>query len=259
MFELVQASGWQGGLRNLLRADFGKWFGTSLWWTQGLIWILVIDGILAGVLWSGGEDSSAVNGITLYCIFSALFPAIAAVIILQDAIVGEREAGTAAWVLSKPVSRTAFVLSKLFPNLVGVLVSMLLLPGAVAYAQLSAAQGSPLDPLRFLAGLGVLWIYISYYLTLTLMLGTFFTHRAPVIGIPLALAFGQQMLFGLLPFLLKVLPWSVAIPVGQSDRSIVSAIMLGQPLPDITPLVVTSLSILVFVAVAILRVEREEF
>lgn len=258
-FDLVQETGWRGGLRNLLRADFGVWFGTRLWWTQGLIWIAVINGILAGVLWSSSEGPDVPTGLTLYCVFSALFPAIAVVIIMQDAIVGEREAGTAAWVLSKPVSRAAFVLSKLFPNLAGVLVSMILLPGAIAYAQLSAAQGAPLPVGRFLAGQGLLWVYNSYYLTLTLMLGTFFTHRAPVIGIPLALAFGQQMLLGLLPFLAKVLPWSVAMPLGDTDRSIISAVMLGQPLPDLTPLFATSLSIVIFVAVALWRFEKEEF
>ncbi|RPI32378.1 MAG: hypothetical protein EHM70_09085 [Chloroflexota bacterium] len=258
-FEMVQSRGWSGGLRNLLRADFGKWFRTRLWWVQGLIWTGVINGILAGVLWSSPEGPDAGTGLMLYSIFSAMFPSIAIVIIMQDAIVGEREAGTAAWVLSKPVSRYAFVISKLLPNLVGVLVCMLLFPGVVAYAQISVAAGQLLDPVRFLAAMGILWIYLSYYLTLTLMLGTLFNHRGPVIGIALGLAFGQQILFGLAPFLLKVLPWTIAMPAGDSDNSIVGAVLRGLPLPDMTPLIVTSISIVVFIAVALWRFEKEEF
>ena len=37
------------GLRNMLRAELGKWFRTNMWWVQALIWIGVIDGILAVV------------------------------------------------------------------------------------------------------------------------------------------------------------------------------------------------------------------
>src|SRR5512147_2674337 len=96
MFELVNEGGWQGGLRNLMRADFGKWFRTRRWWVQSLIWIAVIDGILAGVLWGGGQQQPISETIILFIIFTALFPSVAVVIILQDAIVGEREAGTAA-------------------------------------------------------------------------------------------------------------------------------------------------------------------
>ena len=200
VFHPVQVGGWSSGLRNLLRADFGKWFRTRMWWTQALIWVAVIDGILFSVLRSGGEEATLEMGLELFSIFTGMFPAIAAVIITQDAIVGEREAGTAAWVLSKPVSRAAFVLSKLVPTAIGSLVTMLLIPGLVAYGLLSWKAGNPLDVLRFLGALGIFWVNLLFYLSLTLMLGTFFTHRAPVIGIPLALSFGQQMLIGQLPF-----------------------------------------------------------
>ena len=44
-----------------------------------------------------------------------------------------------------------------------------------------------------------------FYLTLTLMLGTLFDSAAPVIGIPLAFAFGQQSLTSI-PGLVGFLP-----------------------------------------------------
>lgn len=130
----VAARGRLGGLNNLLRAEFGIWFGTNMWWTQGLMWIVILNFLVGALLWSEA-GVELVEAVTLYGLFSGLFPAVAVVIILQDAIVGEVEKGTAAWVLSKPVSREAFVLAKLIPNAVGVLVSMVLLPGLAAYAQ----------------------------------------------------------------------------------------------------------------------------
>lgn len=253
---LVQERGWRRGLNNMLRAELGKWWGTRQWWIQSLIWIGVINGILAGVLWSSGEVNFT-EGIDLYSIFSGLFPAVAVVVILQDALVGEKESGTAAWVLSKPVSRVSFVVSKLFANTLGVLVTMILLPGVVAFLQISLASGSLLPPLQFLAGQAVLGINLLLYLSLTLMLGTFFTHRAPVIGIPLALVFGQQMLLNI-PGAVYILPWSLAVPLNDGGGSIASTLMRGESPTFLFPLYAAVVFIILFSFVGLWRFEREE-
>ena len=96
VFQPVQERGWRHGLRNMLRVEFGKWFRTRMWWTQALIWILVVNGILAGILWSG-EGMDVSEAASLFSLFIGLFPSIAIIIIMQDAVVGERESGTAAW------------------------------------------------------------------------------------------------------------------------------------------------------------------
>jgi ABC-2 type transport system permease protein len=227
--------------------------------TQALIWVAVIDGILFSVLRTGGEDATLETGVMIYTIFTGMFPAIAAVIIAQDAIVGERESGTAAWVLSKPVSRPAFVVSKLVPTAVGTLVSMILIPGLLAYGLLSWKAGAPLDVLSFLAAQGIFWINLIFYLSLTIMLGAFFTHRGPVIGIPLALSFGQQMLIGAAPFLARLLPYTLAVPLDDQHGSIAAAVIQGQTPPDLLPLLMTLVYIVLFVALALWRFEREEF
>ena len=94
-FVMVAERGWRGGLRNLLRVESGKWWRSRRWWSQSLMWTLIIDGILAGVLF-GGDPIGAVDAINLFGIFIGLFPAVAVVIIMQDAFVGEKESGTAA-------------------------------------------------------------------------------------------------------------------------------------------------------------------
>lgn len=256
-FQPVDAHGWRGGLNNLLRLEFGKWWGSNLWWIQTLIWVVVINGILAPIVWS--EDAPGeMEGVMLYAVFSGLFTSIAVVVIMQDAIVGERESGTAAWVLSKPASRTAFVLAKWVASLFGVLITMLVLPGIVAYLQLSLSAGSWLNPLDFLLGLGVLWVFLLYFLSLTLMLGTLFQHRGPVIGIPLALALGQQLLFGMLPILSYILPWTLAVPAGEFEASVAGALISGQQPHSILPLVISIISIVIFLVVSLWRFQREE-
>ena len=256
-FQLVKERGWQRGLRNLLNAEFGGWWKTSSWWVQSIIWIGVINMAIASVLW--GESGNAQTGIALYALFSCLFPTIAIIIILQDAIIGEKELGTAAWVLSKPVSRTAFVVAKLVAHSVGVLVTMTLLPGVVAYIQISLAGGSWLSPLNFLGGMAVIWLYQLFFLTLTLMLGVLYDHRAAVIGIPLALAFGSQLLVGVLPVLNFVLPWRLAVGVENETMAVIESIILGLPPFSWLPVLFVTGFVVLFTAVAIQRFQREEF
>ena len=258
-FTMVGERGWRRGLGNMLRAGFGSWWKTNTWWVMSLIWTLVINGILAGVLWSEG-DMDWEAALALYSMFAGLFPPIAVIIIMQDAIVGEKESGTAAWVLSKPVSRSSFVLSKLIANSVSMLITMALIPGIFAYIQISIANGGILDPLDFLGGLSVISLNLLYYLVLTLMLGTLFNHRGPVIGIPLALAFGQQLIFGFLPMLSLISPWTLIVPVsGLVDVPIAASLLLGEEPYSVIPLISVSVQIVLFIAIALWRFEREEF
>ena len=257
-FVMAYTRGWRGGLRNMLRAELGKWFRTNMWWVQSLIWIVVINGILAGVIWSE-EGIDIFEAVALFSLFMGLFPAIAIIIIMQDAIVGEKESGTVAWVLSKPVSRSAFVLAKLIANLIGVLITMVLLPSLVAYIHISFAGGELLDPLNFLGGLAVVYLNLVFYLTLTLMLGTFFNHRGPVIGIPLALAFGQQLIFGILPFLVEVLPWTLVVPYGDIELPFAAAVVRGELPHSMNPFYTTLILVVLFIALSLWRFEKEEF
>ena len=257
-FVMATTHGWRGGLSNLHRAELGKWFKTNMWWIQSLIWIGVINGILAGILWSG-EGIDILAATSLFSLFMGLFPAIAVIIIMQDAIVGEKKSGTAAWVLSKPVSRIAFVLSKLDSNLLGVLVTMVLLPSLVAFFHISYASGEILEPLPFLGGLGIIYLNLVFYLTLTLMLGTFFNNGGPVIAIPLALAFGQQFFLGLHPIMVEVFPWTLVVPYGEVELPIAAAIIRGETPLSMNPMYVALFLIVVFVTLSLWRFNKEEF
>ena len=128
--ERVSAGGWRSGLSNLMGAAFGSWWRTRTWVVQSLLWTAVINGSLAAFIWGDAPDD-----VTVFTLFGVMtmFAAIAVAILMQEAIVGEKRSGTAAWVLSKPVSRPAFVLSKLVPNAVGIVVTMLAIPSAVLF------------------------------------------------------------------------------------------------------------------------------
>ena len=253
----VYSHGWRGGLGNMLSGELRRWFGTRTWWSQALLWVFIIDGLLLAIL--GQDDTVGITDVAaLYIIFAGMFPSIAVIIAAQDAVVGEKEKGTAAWVLSKPVSRTAFILSKALSYGLGILVSIVVIPAVIAFLEFRTVGGLAVDPAKFAAGLSMLWLYLCFYLLLTLMLGTLFNARPAVIGIPLALAFGQQLLFSILPAAIKVMPWTIIAPIGDMDTSIISAIMAGRTPPDITPFYVACAAIAVFLAIGLWRFEREE-
>lgn len=251
--ERVSASGWRSGLANLMGAAFGSWWRTRAWVVQSLLWTAVINGSLAAVIWGEAPDETSV--FTLFGVMT-MFAAIAVIILMQEAVVGEKKSGTAAWVMSKPVSRPAFVLSKLVPNAAGVVVTMLAIPSAVFLVQVVAA-GIDVSVDRFALAASVAALNLLFYLTLTLMLGTLFQSSAPVIAIPLAFAFGQQLFAGV-PGLASFLPWSLLVPVGGSDVSVVGAIAVGQPLPAAGALIFTGLACVVFTVVAFWKFARTE-
>jgi ABC-2 type transport system permease protein len=259
-FELRHEEGWRRGLGNMMDAGFAAWWSTNLWWVQTLMWTAIINFILAGLVW-GAETFDPQEAPALFALFGGLFPPIAITIIMQDAVVGEKLSGTAAWVLSKPVSRTAFVLSKLIPSAVGAVTTMTLFPGAAAFAQFALAGVAP-DPVNYLLGLGVLAANLLYFLSLTVMLGVLANNRAAVIGVPLALAFGQQYLLSMIPPLRYVLPWTLVLPPPGGEGlggAIAASIMAGQPLPTLIPLYVVLASILLFSGVAVWRFQHQEF
>lgn len=257
-FEMLEEQGWQRGLHNLMRDGFSSWWKTSSWWIQTLIWAGIINVILAGVLWSA-QGFDVGEALSFYAIFAGLFPPIAVIIIMQDVVVGEKLSGTAAWVLSKPVSRTAFILSKLAPNAVGVAATMVLFPGIVAFGQLMAAGAPIASPQHFLAGLGIFVLNLWFYLTLTLMLGALTNSRAAVIAIPLAFAFGQQYLVGMLPWLRVVLPWTLSMPPGEEFRgAVVPSVMAGTQPFSWGPLIFVSVCIILFSAISVWRFQNQE-
>ena len=273
----VKDCGIFNGFRNLFRRENHQWWGTWQWVIQVAIWLAIVNGILATIVLAApkieaaqaqaqlsaaeaaeAQADIAETGLMVFFIFSSMAAGTGVVIIAQDALIGEKQSGTAAWVLSKPVSRLSFILSKLSADALGVLVTMVLVQGAVAWLIYRAGTGIALDIPRFLGALGLLFLALLFFLSLTYMLGTLFHSRGPVIGIPLLLVFGNSI-NNMLPFLGKVLPWNLVMDLGPGQPALALALAQGLPLPTVTPILGTLGLTLVFVAVALWRFARQEF
>ena len=257
-FTLVSEAGWHRGLNNLLDNEFAGWWRTRMWWVQCLIWTSVSGFMLAGVIFSS-KTLDLGEVLLLYSIFAGLFPAVGVVIIMQGALIGEKTSGTTAWILSKPVARPAVILSKVVANSLGVLVTMVLVPGLFVYLLLSVATKSAMNPTPFLSAWGVFFLSHLFYLTLTLMLGAFFNNRGPVIGLALGILFLQQYLVSLLPALRYLLPWTLVVPVSNQIAAIVPNLLSGQPVASYLPLFGVAVESVVFVLLALWKFNKDEF
>ena len=98
-------------------------------------------------------------------------------ILTLGAFIEEKKSGTAEWVLSAPLSREAFVFSKLAVNLLWIFGVLVLLKG-VAYEFVLMAFGVDIIAVvPLVRGLFLQGFHLIFWLTLTLMLGTFFKGR----------------------------------------------------------------------------------
>jgi ABC-2 type transport system permease protein len=263
-FQLVDERGWRRGLNNLLQAEFSSWFKSRKWWVHVLIWLFSINLILLFTI-IGARDAAMAgeeagdDTVQLYSIFGGMFVMIGVIVVAQGAIIGEKKSGTVAWILSKPVSRTAFVISKLVGNGVGLLFTAVLVPGLIAYFELYWALESWPPLLNFVAGVATLGLHMFFWLSLTIMLGAFFDSWGPIIGIPLAFAFGQNFIAGFAPFLLYVFPWALAVPAGDKYPSLAWSFVNGEAPFSWLPLIAAVVFSVLFVTLAIWRFGREEF
>jgi hypothetical protein len=169
--------GWRMGFANMLAKENTAWWRTRRWWIQGLLWLILLNIGSATSLRMGMTDS--------FLYVAGLVLPIAAIVLSQDAILGERHSGTAAWVFSKPLRRPAFLLAKIISYGLGFLVTGILLPGGIACLKIIARGGSRSFLPGFVGSLGLVYLNLVFYLTLALMLATLFHGRGPVMGITL--------------------------------------------------------------------------
>ncbi len=184
--------------------------------------------------------------------FATVAGSIGMIILVQDEIIQEKQSGTVAWILSKPVARPAFILSKWLSNIIGGLIFIVTLPGAVTVADIALA-GQPVTPLLpFLAGAAVVALTLIFYISLVIMLGVLFEQRGPVLGAAFGIMFGGMMIATIFPQLNYILPLSM-------DQFALS-LSQGQALPAmaVSQLVMTAMWSVIFLMVALQRFQRIE-
>ncbi len=250
---------------NLLNGEYSAWFKSSRWWKHILMWFSIINLIMVILVLSG--DQAAKEGgevppvLFLYGIFGGMFVAFGVMIVMQRVLVGEKHAGTAAWVLTKPVTRTAFVASRLVVNSIAILLTSVIVPGVIFYITLGLwSDYGWLPPLGFMAGLLMVALHTFYWIALVLMMGTLSESSSVVMGIPMALYFTFWMGTSIFPALIYISPLLLTFsPAPEQMNALSVSFMTGAPVSTWLPLIATVVSCVIFIAVAIRRFNRQEF
>ena len=270
--ELERVNEWSGlrGFANLYRKEHRAWWGTRRWWINALLWTVLLCGLTAIMLFGPNEEVAEATqaeitqaggavaytlmvGLEIFFVFGVPVLAIGTIILAQDLIIGERQSGMAEWLLSKPVTRRAYVLAKVAANALGVFALLVGLPSVIVYGILSLRLGTLYPLLPFLSAVGIMTVHTLFYLTMTLMLGTIFNNRGPILGIALGSVLGGGMLGNLIPPLLYVTPWMLP--------KLAWSTATGQAIPvemGIASLVATTLWSVAFIWVALAKFEKIE-
>jgi ABC-2 type transport system permease protein len=213
----------------------------------------IVPGVNASIEKNYEGLPAGAMALTQYFSIAMLAGTIGVIILAQDEVIQEKQSGTAAWILSKPVARPAFILTKLLSNTIGALVFIVALPALVTLGEiyLDIHQIVPLVP--FLAGTGVLMLGLLFYLSLAILLGVLFESRGPVMGIAFGVMLGGMLISNFIPYIAYVLPVTM-------DK-VALAIVLGIPLPAMFVSQVISAAVLsiVFILVALWRFQQNEF
>jgi ABC-type transport system involved in multi-copper enzyme maturation permease subunit len=258
--QTLEERGSFSGLRNLLRKENDQWWRTRKWWAQSLVWFVVINGLVVLIMWiipavdPAGSTVSTDILQPFMSIFSA-FTTFGAMILMQSSIVEEKRSGTAAWIMTNPVSRTSFILSKLIANVIGIFTIVIGLQSLLAYLLISAKGGLPHGALPFFTAIGLNALHVLFFITLALMLGSFFNSRGPVIGLSIGILIGQDLIGQLVA---PKAPWFPAfLPMRLADYAV--PVAMRQTVDPWPAILTTSILSLLFVLVAIWRFRREEF
>ena len=280
------------GFDNMLSKENERWWNLKSIAIKFIVWTLIVNVLVAASMYfipmlistdmkekmanssdeltrnmviSGKLDFTPDNvaglGRSVFFSIAGFTMFIGAVIYAHDAILKERESGTAAWLLSKPVSRKAVVLSKILGISFGMITIILLVQGLITYLMCSFVQGRPLPLIPFFGGIGVLGIGLLFYLVLAMMLGALSLSRVITLGVPIILNLMGTFILstikgqGIIDLLGYLMPWNIT-----GYATLIAAenpMALDHYWP--WPIIATVFLIIVFVLVAVDRFERLEF
>lgn len=162
------------------------------------------------------------------------FGALAAILVTMGTVATERERGTAAFVLSKPVTRTAFLWAKLVA--IGVLFAIaigLAVAGAWVYTWLLFHRPS-ISGWAEMAG--VIWLSTMVYVTITFLGSVLAKSSLGAAGI----GFLGLIVLSLLSIIPNLQPW---LPAGLNG--VARAAALHESSPDLAPVQTILISIAV--------------
>jgi len=256
------------GFGNLVLRESRKWWGTRRWWMQVLIWLVILNGFVVFGLHvmpsiieqsaaemeqaaqSGAETMTAEEfqqdvPNVMFGLATFLLP-VGVIILVQSQVYAEKRSGVAAWIMSKPVGRPAYLLAKLVVDAIGILLVMIVLQMIPAYILLTSVI--EVNTGNFLLAVALLAMTLFFYQSFTLMMSVIGSSTEMVMGISLGVLLGGMVLKDPLTRILNDLifltPWTVP--------DAISLTLSGQPLPDVMQMTLVAVPTLTLVCLGVM-------
>ena len=200
------------GLRALVRKDVTEWVRGKRAWvvlavTAAFMLLTAsnafIIGRLAAILPAGeipvDQLKSLAPADNLLVAISAQIFVIATIFVVGSLMAREREAGTLAWVASKPVARASIWTSKWISSTAMLSLVAGLVPLALTTALVTILYGAP--PVGLVVGIALGMVAgIAFFAALGLAVGTVLPGQAPTIAAVFAIFVLLPVVAGLIPF-----------------------------------------------------------
>ncbi|MFW9910921.1 MAG: hypothetical protein ACFFEU_00490 [Candidatus Thorarchaeota archaeon] len=206
---------WHAGMKNLIGREIYHERSRMYWIQQILVWTLFTNGLVVLILslpasMIEGMASAYILSLSIFYSILALLISIFIPILMQGIVIDEKLSGIAAWILSKPVSKKAYLLSKLAASILAIIGVSVVINGVIGYGVFSVF-GYTLSIPGFLMNLGLAGIVVAYSVCLTVMLGTFTTSRGKVLAAAVGLGFGAQLVARYFPLVIFLIPYSLPV------------------------------------------------
>ncbi len=246
---------WYAGMKNLIRRELFHERSRMYWIQQLVVWTLFTNGLVALILsmpngMIGGGETMLVFSLAIFYSMLAFFMSIFIPVLLQGTIIDEKVSGTAAWILSKPVSKKAYILSKMAASVLAIIAVSVVINGVIGYG-VFGAFGFTLNIPGYIMTLGLSGVAVIYFVSLTVMLGTFTTSRGKVLAVAVGLGLGAQIIAQYFPFVLNLIPYSLPV-MGVG-------FVIGGPIQGLELMLLSAcVQIIMFTVIAIFAFDRTE-
>ena len=256
------------GFGNLVLRESRKWWGTRRWWMQALIWLAILNGfvvfglhIMPGIVDEAAVEMEANGNSTanlmageefqqdvpnaMFGLATFLLP-VGVIILVQSQVYAEKRSGVAAWIMSKPVARPAYLLAKLLADAAGILLVMVVIQMIPAYLLMTSVI--EVNTTDFLAAVGMLVLLLLFYQSFTLMMSVIGSSTEVVMGASLGLLLGglvlKDPLTRMLDDLIFLTPWTLP--------DAISLTLSGQPLPDVMQVTLVAVPLLTLICLGVM-------
>lgn len=244
----IQHTGRSAGLNNLVARESRKWFHTRRWWTQILLWFFLLNGfVIFGMFMmpsliaeSAAEmEQAATSGAevmtanefqqdvpsALFGLATLLLP-VGVIILTHSQVYAEKRSGVAAWILSKPVSRSTYLIAKMITDAIGIIALMVIVQMIPAYLFLSSVLDINLND--YVLATGLLILLLLFYQAFTMMMSVVGNSTEIILGVSFGALLGGMVLKNALASMagdaVFLTPW--VLP------DAITLVISGQPLPQ---------------------------